>query len=225
MARVLLTRAQGRNRTLLDALSGLDCVVVPLIAAEPLPHALPDQVDRVVVTSATVFQVATLPRAPLAVVGPATLAAARARGLAPDVVAPRALGESLVHALGDVAGQRVLYPRAEHVPPAFEASLRARGAYVVSIPVYRTVCPADAPQRVAAALPADWVVFCSGSAARHWVAVQGPAIPAVCIGPSTAAVCRSLGLPVAAVADPHTAAGVARAIRQLTDTTPGSGPW
>jgi uroporphyrinogen-III synthase len=225
MARVLLTRARGRNRALADALSHLDCVVVPLIGFEPVPHTLPGHVDRVVVTSATVFRVASLPQAPLAVVGPATLHAARAHGFEPDVVAPKALGASLVDALGDVDGQRVLYPRAETVPPGFEAALTQRGAQLISVPVYRTMCPPDAQRDLAHALPADWVVFCSGSAARHWVACEGPALPAVCIGPSTAAVCRDLGLPIAAVADPHTTAGVVQAVAQLTDTTPGSGPW
>lgn len=112
----------------------------------------------------------------------------------------------------------MLYPRAEQVPPALETDLAAAGAELVSVPLYRTVCPAEAATALRAALPAQVITLSSGSAARHLAALlaqEGLALgdaALVVIGPSTAKVCAALALPVAAVASPHTAEGLARAV-------------
>ena len=99
-------------------------------------------------------------------------------------------------------------------PPPGEV---ARGAALLRAPLYRNVAPPGAGEALDAALPAAVIALASGSAARHLAALGrdlgGARIAA--IGPSTARVCRELGLEVSAVADPHTAAGLAAAIRGL----------
>ena len=213
--RVLVTRATGRASALVRALEagGAAAVHVPLIAFEPtgaaLPVTAPD--DLLVLTSATAVE--HLDPAgiscPIAAVGPSTRAALEARGLEVWLHPPRALAEALVEALGDLAGRRVVYPRAEVVPPGFEARLRAAGAEVVSVPVYRTVAT-EVP-----ALPeVEVVTLASGSAARHLARLEHSGRIAA-IGPSTARVCRELGLEVAVVADPHTSEGLAAAALSL----------
>jgi uroporphyrinogen-III synthase len=71
----------------------------------------------------------------------------------------------------------------------------------------------------------DAVVFASPSAVRATIELAGvdalEGLPCVCIGPMTARVVRTAGLDVAAVADPHTDEGLARAVVRLF--SPGEG--
>jgi uroporphyrinogen-III synthase len=65
----------------------------------------------------------------------------------------------------------------------------------------------------------DAVTFASASSVRHFhqlfpgVDLTGAVV--ACIGPSTEAAARELGLPVTAVASVHTAAGLAEALVAL----------
>ncbi|MCB9765300.1 MAG: uroporphyrinogen-III synthase [Alphaproteobacteria bacterium] len=230
--RALVTRAEGENDTLRDALvrGGAEVVAVPLIAFQATGCAIPAPRpgDVVALTSATAARaLAAVGRddllrvGTLAVVGPRTEAEVRALGVIPALTPRRALADALADALGDLTGRRVLYPRAEVVPPRFEQRLRAAGAEVVPIPLYRTVCPPGAGALLDAALPVDVITLASGSAARHLVALGRDLGHAriVAIGPSTAREARALGLTVAAVADPHTAEGLAAAA--LSASSPG----
>ena len=145
-------------------------------------------------------------RTPIAAVGAAT-----ARELPGDVLVPRqGVGaDALVRELGArVAGQRVLVPRAEEGNPALAAGLRAAGAQVEELVLYRTV---TAPQAEPASLrellegEIDVIAFASGSAARGFVALagvkaQGQAAVA-CMGGRCAEDARGVGLRVDAVAD------------------------
>jgi uroporphyrinogen III methyltransferase/synthase len=222
--RVLVTRARGRNGALIAALQagGATPIEVPLLAFEATRVALPDLADDDILafTSATAVELWTAPiRGFLAAVGPSTAAALRARGVEPDLVPDTALASELAselaRSLGDLHGRRVIYPRAEKVPPGFERALREAGATVVGVPLYRTVLPPEAPTELAAALPVELVTLASGSAARHLAALGPPPAPIVVIGPSTRKMAEALGLPVAAMAEPHTAEGLAAAALAL----------
>lgn len=218
---LLLTRAQGRNATLRSALLGLveaelvELSELPLIAFEGLPHSLPEQVDRLVITSATVLQfldLRALSQVPVSAVGPRTKLACEAAGLSVDLVPEQALGSALLGALGDLSGQRVLYPRAEEVPPELERGLRAAGAVLTSLAVYRTVCPAGARAALQSLQPVDAVLLASGSAATHLHRVGGKGA-VFCIGPSTEKVAKKLGFEVLGVASPHTSEGLAHCVK------------
>src|SRR5882762_239031 len=145
-------------------------------------------------------------RVPIAAVGAAT-----ARELPGDVLVPRqGVGaDALVRELGGrVAGQRVLVPRAEEGNPALADGLRAAGAQVEELVLYRTV---TAPQAEPAALRAlgegaiDAIAFASGSAARGFVALAGVRAAGqaavACMGRRCAGDARGAGLRVDAVAD------------------------
>lgn len=202
--RVLVTRAEGRNASLVQGLgaAGFQPVVCPLLAFEATGAPLPSSWDVLAFTSATAVAFWTGPlQGFIAAVGPRTAEALPRVDLQPQ----RALAAALAEALGELRGKRVCYPRAEVVSPAFEEALRAAGAEVDSVPVYRTVL---APGAV---LPEhDGVALASGSAARHYAELGGRA-PAVVIGPSTQAEALRCGLEVVAVADPHTAEGLVSA--------------
>jgi uroporphyrinogen-III synthase len=141
-------------------------------------------------------------------VGPATVAALRSWGVEPDVVPRRFLSEGLLEALkqrGGLVGSRWLLPRAEVARDVLPEGLRAAGARVDVVAVYRTVAPSDpSPIRAALASGLDAITFASGSSVRHlraavaddgWPGVlDGVAV--VTIGPITSASAREEGLVV-----------------------------
>lgn len=213
---LLLTRAHGRNEALGAALLGLaELTELPLLAFEGVPHRLPTQVDRLLLTSVTALDFVDLSAftgVPVAAVGPRTQAACERAGLRVDVVPDQAVGTALVQALGDLRGKRVLYPRAEQVPPELERGLQAAGAVVTSVAVYRTVCPPQAGAVLRGLGPVDAALLASGSAATHLHRIGGGNIPVFCIGPSTQKVAEALGFEVLGVASPHTSEGLAQRV-------------
>ena len=103
----------------------------------------------------------------VAVVGRATADAARARGIEPDVMPDHATQEGLVEALGAVAGKRVLVATAEGARTVLADGLRAGGAEVTEVKLYRSVAePVDA----AAVMACDWVTFTASSTVTNVLA-------------------------------------------------------
>jgi len=231
--RVLVTRAAEDAGSLVAGLRalGLDPVCVPLIHKEPgaerVARAAESGHDGWVLTSPAAVASLALTRARprwIAAVGPATARAAERAGLRVDRVPPRALGRSLALALGDLQGQRVFYPHADLAPPDLADALREAGATVDAVIAYRNREPQGAAAALASALPVDWILLLSGSAARRLAAhLPGP-LPAptrvVAIGPSTAAEAERVGLPVHAIADPHTVDGLLAAVAALRGGRP-----
>lgn len=153
----------------------------------------------------------------VAAIGPATAAALRARGVPPDYMPEEFVAEAIVAGIGDVAGQRILLPRADIARPALAEGLRARGAIVDEIAAYRTL-PAGGPLPDLDRLrQADVITFTSSSTVRHFVqAVGGPealkGLVVACIGPITAATCREVGLTPQVVAEAYTLDGLMQAL-------------
>ncbi len=161
----------------------------------------------------------------IAAVGQKTAEAVARWGLAVEVIPGEATGASLARELGGRVTQwpvRILLPRAREGGAEIVEGLRARGAEVVDLPVYRTV-PAEPSGAEAAALEegADAILFASGSAVRAFAVLAGrePRVAAiagsaaiVCIGPSTAEAARDLGYRVAATAEEHTSDGLLRSL-------------
>jgi uroporphyrinogen III methyltransferase / synthase len=221
--RVVVTRARAQASGLaarLEAL-GADVVQAPAIRIEPLPFDPPDLAayDTVVVTSANGAElllpgdVRALHGVRVAAIGPATVAALRARGIVADVVPQESVSESLLEALGDVAGRRVLVAAAEGARQVLPEGLRERGARVDVLHLYRTV-----PEPVAAdALRgADLVTFTSSSTVTNLAAALGArgldGLAAASIGPVTSATLREFGVEPAVEADPHDVGGLVDAV-------------
>jgi uroporphyrinogen III methyltransferase/synthase len=140
-----------------------------------------------------------LPR--LAVIGPGTAQALRARGVEPTLVARRSTQEGLVEELPRPVG-RALFAGAEG---ARDVLVRELGADF--LPLYRTVelRPDDFPD-------ADLVVLASPSAARALAVIRRD-LPCIAVGPVTAEEARRLGLLLVAEADSPGPDGVAQAVK------------
>lgn len=206
--KVLLTRPEGRNERLAEALrgAGYEVVCEPLIAVEPLgddPIDL-DGYDWLVLTSATGAQ--ELRRRAkgrarrVAAIGRAT---AEAFGRA-DLVARESTQEGLLAELPRPAG-RVLFAGAEGARRLLVDELDAD-----FVALYRTreLHPENVPA-------ADAAVLASPSAARA-LAKLGAEIPVVSIGPETTAAAEELGLRVVAEATTHDLEGLISAVTEAT---------
>ncbi|HYX86576.1 MAG TPA: uroporphyrinogen-III C-methyltransferase [Gaiellales bacterium] len=221
--RVAVTRARAQASGLRSRLEdlGADVVEAPAIRVEPLPFDPPDLAafDVVVLTSANgvdrllAGDVRALAGVTVAAIGGATEAALRARGVVADVVPERAVAESLLEALGDVRGRRVLVATAEGARDVLPRGLAERGAGVDVLHLYRAVPePVDAED----VLNADLVTFTSSSTVTNLLAaVDGgdlTGIRAVSIGPVTSATLREAGVEPVAEADPHDVDGLVAAV-------------
>lgn len=248
---VVVTRAAAQAGPLLAALraAGAEPIALPAIAiappgdAEPLERAARTAAaggyDGYIFTSqnavAAFFAAGERwglsragPRGWVCAIGPATARALGERGWAPDLVPPEFVAESLVAALADreLAGQRILLPRAAGAREVVPRALAARGARVEAVAAYRTVAPAGEAERARELFPADArqarpeaVLFTSSSTARHLAEMLGAefrerlrGVLLAAIGPVTAATLRELGLSVGLTAEEFTAAGLAAAL-------------
>jgi uroporphyrinogen-III synthase len=146
--------------------------------------------------------------------GPKPCGAIRQAGLSEDWAAPtESCDEILERLLAEgIAGHRIAVQ--EHGEPQadFVAALRAAGAAVVEVPVYRWVLPADATpvRRLVEQITAgqiDAVTFTSAPAVKAFLHVAGPAEAEMldrfrhhtlvaCVGPITAGRLTELDVPV-----------------------------
>jgi uroporphyrinogen-III synthase len=239
--RILVTRTREQAEGLVDRLHGLGAtvVVVPLIATEPI--ATPDDIVR----TGNEVRVSTLPRwaaftsatavrlvigaagvdavagMQVAAVGPATASALSNAGVTPDLVAADHDGSGLAAAMlaRGIEGATVWFPAAEGAAATLPDALTAAGATVIVQPIYRSVMPGIAPDRLRSALGTgiDAITLTSGSTARNLTAALGqtqlpPGILIVCIGERTASEARAAGLTVDAVATEASADGLVTAL-------------
>ncbi len=277
---VLVTRPGGAGDPLARRLAeaGIRVHAVPTVATRDvapggdLDAAVSDldRYDWVVVTSATgaaalaaalgrvagghvPARATAVPR--FAAVGPATANALREAGLEVTVQAVDVTGTGLgraLQAVDELAGRRVLLPRASAAAPELPALLRAAGADVREVVAYETVeGPLSSRDALAAALADPLlgaVAVASGSAVRGLVALAatagpgaaGPApsvtdpdagtlaadlraLPFVSIGPSTSDEVRRLGLRLAAQAAAPTVDALADAILDVLERRPRPG--
>jgi uroporphyrinogen III methyltransferase / synthase len=132
------------------------------------------------------------------------------------------VAESLIEAFAahDLAGKRVLLPRAAVARDLVPVELTRRGALVDVVEAYRTVIPEDAAERIATAFARkpDWITFTSSSTVQNFVTLVGAAklegVKVATIGPVTSQTARSLGVTVAVEAHPFTIDGLVSAILQ-----------
>jgi len=160
-----------------------------------------------------------------AAIGPGTAAALERVGIRVDFLPSTSTGAGLAEELArrqPLVERRVLMPRALEGRPDAAAILRRSGAVVDDIPVYRTGPVALSAEDLSALDDGvDSVLFLSGSAVAAWQGqaqaggpLAGRAGDAVvaCIGPSTAAAARSMGLPVDVEAPAHSLEGLLSAL-------------
>ncbi len=233
--RVLVTRTREQASKLSTGLKRLGAAVVevPTIALEPPSKMGPlltaveevESYDWILFTSANGVEaffdaleaagrdVRALAEAVLGAIGPATAQALKDRGLNPDLTAATYVAEGLLEALAgrDLAGARVLIPRAEQARDVLPETLRGWGAEVEVAPAYRTVAPPEATDQLKAALERglDAITFTASSTVNNLMnLLDEPArerlgqasaageITVAAIGPVTAQTARQRGLTV-----------------------------
>jgi len=170
------------------------------------------------------LSVRSLARTKVAAVGRETARAVRRfLGVRVAVVPEESSGEALAGSLGRIRGCRILVPRALVGRENLPRGLRARGAAVVILPLYRTVPDRRGLaelRRLVRAGRVDWAVFASPSAASAAMRALGPAgrlrfragVRAAAIGPVTARALKRWGVGAALVARETSMGGLARAI-------------
>ena len=154
--------------------------------------------------------------AKFAVIGKATAAALLKRGIRADVVPREFCAEGLLKALkSHVCGQKVLIARAEKAREVLPDGLRAAGAAVDVVPVYRTAAadPAESGLLDAMDEGVDAITFTSSSTVLNFVKAVGDISrtrDAKCfaIGPVTAKTMEENGIKPAGIARTYTIDGL-----------------
>jgi uroporphyrinogen III methyltransferase/synthase len=153
----------------------------------------------------------------LCAIGPATQQALESAHLKVDIVPKEYVAESLVEAFAgiDLAGKRILLPRAAVARDVVPVELTRRGATVDVVEAYRTIVPRQLPELAFDPRP-DWITFTSSSTVKNFLALAGrevlEGVRIASIGPITSDTARMHGLTVTAEADPHTIEGLITAI-------------
>ena len=244
---VTRSRAQAHHLSALLEADGAEVVEVPAIRIVPpddygpvdraierlaeyrwavftSQNAVTEFVDRLRVRGG---DASLLGRLRIASIGPATARVLLRYGLRPSVAPARFVAEALLEAFGEraqeVRGTRMLLPRAAAARAVLPDGLKALGAVVDVVPVYRVE-----PER--AQDPGAWmrllhgtidaVTFTSPSTVRHFVELAGAegsrvlgAAIIACIGPVTAAAAQECGLSVGLIARVYTIPGMVDALR------------
>jgi uroporphyrinogen-III synthase len=247
--RIVVTRPEAQAGALAALLRehGAEPIICPAIAiAPPADYAALDAAiadlktfDRLIVTSANGVHAllgrmveqgcdtAALRRLSIGAIGPATARALEEYELQASFVPTAYVAEAILDEIGDVAGQRILLPRADIAREALAVGLRAKGALVNEVAAYRTV-PGEGARELAVRLQRreiDAVTFTSSSTVRYLLDGLGAAglgrdqarellqhSTIACIGPITAATAREQGLSVDIEAREYTSDGLVAAL-------------
>jgi len=253
--RFVNTRPKGQAGALTSRLKalGADVIEMPTIAIEPaadygpLDRALRElaSYDWLIFTSANgvrafLDRLDASPadlralRARICAIGPATRAAVEALHLKVDLMGREYVAEGLIEAFAahDLAGKRVLLPRAAVARDLVPVELARRGAQVDVVEAYRTAPPENAAAYAAKIFAKDrkpaCITFTSSSTVQNFVAIAGAAalagVKVASIGPVTTATAQRLGIQVDTEARQYTVDGLVEAVLGLyTETSRSKG--
>jgi uroporphyrinogen III methyltransferase/synthase len=250
--RIVVTRARlqaSRVTAQLEEL-GAEAIELPAIRIEPPADPAPlDQAvseissyDWIIFTSANGVDAffGALERASLdcralsgvklCVIGPGTARRLGQFGLRQDAQ-PKAYKASEITGtlagIEDLAGKKILCPRADIAPKELITDLESMGATAVDIAAYRTV--GETPEtelldELFADGGPDWITFTSSSTVTNFVNAVGidrlkaSTASLASIGPVTSETIRSFGLEPGVEADPHTIDGLVEALLQAQNS-------
>jgi uroporphyrinogen-III synthase len=151
-------------------------------------------------------------------------ATAQALGILPEIAVDRFSAASALELVrASIApGARVLVPRAAEGRDELLDGLRRLGADVLAPVAYRTVPVPDAANRLRAG-GLDVVTVCSPSAVRSVASALSHDMLLVCLGETTAAAARDMGLRVDAVAARTSMESLVEAVRTAVPLPPPVG--
>jgi uroporphyrinogen III methyltransferase / synthase len=225
--RVVVTRAAGQAEDFSAKLraEGAQVLDYPVIVIGPPESWAP--VDAaiaslsvyqwIVFTSANAARIfweragAAATNARICAIGPATARAIAAAGRTVTLTAGDFIGEGALAALRqhDLNGQHILLPRAAVARDTLPTGLRAAGAQVDIVDVYRNTLPPAAPPFPPAV---DWVTFTSASTVKNLLVLAGRevlnGVKIASIGPETSRVLRMHEINITVEASPSTTGGL-----------------
>jgi uroporphyrinogen III methyltransferase / synthase len=241
--RIVVTRAKGQAEALSARLRSLGAGVIEFPTIEIRPAADYAPLDRALSTLACYdwliftsangvrFFLDRLDRSPadlrslrarICAIGPATRSAVEALHLKVDLMGKDYVAEGLLEAFQshDLAGKRILLPRAAVARDLVPAELARRGAQVDVVEAYRTVIPEEASTQAAEIFHSphkpDCITFTSSSTVQNFATAAGTQwlaqVKVASIGPITSQTARGLGIEVTAEANPYTIDGVVESI-------------
>jgi uroporphyrinogen III methyltransferase/synthase len=171
--------------------------------------------------------------AKVAAIGPATAERVRETGLRVVVVPREFRAEALIEELAgdELAGKRVLIPRARVAREILPDKLREAGAEVVVPPAYESVPSSEGKDELARRLEVgevDCVTFTASSTVENFVGAFGEGearrllsgTRVACIGPITADTARGRGIRVDVEAREYTIPGLVEAVADLFAADP-----
>ena len=243
--RITITRAPSQAQELRGRLESLGAEVVELPVISIQPPADPAPLDRAIANLADydwlIFTSANgvrffldrldrsardlrSLRARICAIGPATRRAVEELHLKADLMPAEYVAEALVAAFAqhNLAGKRVLLPRAAVARDVIPAELARLGAKIDVVEAYRNVPPPDTAARVHAILEGPhkphWITFTSSSTVTNFIEIAGrdalAGIRTASIGPVTSATLRAHGIEPAVEAREFTIDGLVAAILQ-----------
>jgi uroporphyrinogen III methyltransferase/synthase len=159
------------------------------------------------------------------VVGPKSAEALKAYGRNPDLMPEDYKAEGVVKAFSsmDIAGQHILFPRADKARDIIIKGLEELGAKVTAPVIYKNVVPDSIPSIALKALESgevDCITFTSSSTAQNLAEILGESkmlqllegVAVASIGPITTKTCNELGLKVDVEPEEYTIEGLTEAI-------------
>ncbi len=248
--RIIVTRAREQASDLVEKLTdlGAHCIECPTIKVVPpndwslLDEAIRNLADYdwIVFTSVngvrfffdrlfeTGFDARAFGGLRTAAIGPATAGRLFDFGIRTDIIPETFRAESVVAAFEkeEIAGKKVLLPRAAEARPVLPVELRKMGAAVDEIITYHTDPDTSGRETLLRELEAgrvDLVTFTSSSTVRNFksllpededLAGLMKGVTVACIGPITAETAQELGFDVHLVAKTYTIDGLCSEINQ-----------
>jgi uroporphyrinogen III methyltransferase/synthase len=237
--RIAVTRARAQAGSLSAKLMelGATTIEVPVIKTEPIDPDKPLDprgFDLLCLTStnsvALLFErlkaagldARALSGTKIAAIGPGTAAVLADWGINADIFPKRSIADSLLETLEEHSFERVLIVRSENAREVLPEGLRARGAHVEVVDLYRTVAGELGAGEHAALAEVDTITFTSASTVRFLLeAVGGPdglqgeggSLPKLAsIGPVTSDELRKMGLEPDLEAESHDIDGLVAAL-------------
>ena len=241
--RIVVTRAAGQAAGFSEQLRalGADAIELPTISIQPAADPAPldaaiqrlSSYDWLIFTSAngvrffldrldrSTADLRSL-RARICAIGPATRAAVESLHLKVDLMPAEYVAEGVISAFAahDMAGRRVLLPRAAVARDLIPAELSRLGAQIDVVEAYRNVVPESAARLTREIFSGghtpDWITFTSSSTVKNFLDIAGAealtGVKIASIGPVTSATIRQHGLAIAVEARKYTIAGLTEAI-------------
>jgi len=239
--RILVTRAEHQAKELSQLLLSRGALPVQMPVIEIRPPRSWRELDRairnlksygwIIFTSVNAVDVfwkrlyaldldsRRLADAKIGAIGPATAGALEEKGICPDYLPKIYTSQGFIAGLrrNDIAGCKVLLPRADIAGNELTDGLAKLGAEVHQVTTYRTTTATESVSQAKQMLlrgEIDVITFTSASTVNSLLAILGQQWEVIkqaklaCIGPNTAAALTEKGLKADVVATEHTMAGL-----------------